>query len=159
MARRRPSTPGIDGVLLVDKPSGPTSHDVVAKIRRLAGQPRIGHGAHSTRLQRGFSSSSSVVQHASPRCISAGSNATRRPSRLVVKRQPTTWTARRSGAPRQQRREMRLKPFCRAFGDYSSRCRQATQQSAQTVSVRMSARGRGRSLSSHRGVLRSATLS
>lgn len=44
MARRRPSTPGIDGVLLVDKPSGPTSHDIVAKVRRLAGQPRIGHG-------------------------------------------------------------------------------------------------------------------
>lgn len=44
MARRRPSTPGIDGVLLVDKSSGPTSHDVVAKVRRLAGQPRIGHG-------------------------------------------------------------------------------------------------------------------
>ena len=44
MARRRPSTPGIDGLLLVDKPSGPTSHDVVAKVRRLAGQPRIGHG-------------------------------------------------------------------------------------------------------------------
>ena len=44
VARRRPSTPGIDGLLLVDKPSGPTSHDVVAKVRRLAGQPRIGHG-------------------------------------------------------------------------------------------------------------------
>ena len=44
MARRRSSTPGIDGVLLVDKPSGPTSHDIVAKVRRLAGQPRIGHG-------------------------------------------------------------------------------------------------------------------
>jgi tRNA pseudouridine55 synthase len=44
MARRRPSTPGIDGILLVDKANGPTSHDVVAKVRRLAGQPRIGHG-------------------------------------------------------------------------------------------------------------------
>ena len=44
VARRRPSTPGVDGILLVDKPSGPTSHDVVAKVRRLAGQPRIGHG-------------------------------------------------------------------------------------------------------------------
>ena len=44
MARRRPSTPGIDGILLVDKSNGPTSHDVVAKVRRLAGQPRIGHG-------------------------------------------------------------------------------------------------------------------
>ncbi len=28
----------------VDKSNGPTSHDVVAKVRRLAGQPRIGHG-------------------------------------------------------------------------------------------------------------------
>ena len=44
MARRRPSTPGIDGILLVDKANGPTSHDVVAKVRRIAGQPRIGHG-------------------------------------------------------------------------------------------------------------------
>jgi tRNA pseudouridine55 synthase len=44
VARRRPSTPGIDGILLVDKSNGPTSHDVVAKVRRLAGQPRIGHG-------------------------------------------------------------------------------------------------------------------
>jgi len=31
------------GLLLVDKPSGPTSHDVVARIRRLSGQRRIGH--------------------------------------------------------------------------------------------------------------------
>jgi tRNA pseudouridine55 synthase len=44
VARRRPSTPGIDGILLLDKSNGPTSHDVVAKVRRLAGQPRIGHG-------------------------------------------------------------------------------------------------------------------
>ena len=44
MARRRPSTPGIDGILLLDKSNGPTSHDVVAKVRRIAGQPRIGHG-------------------------------------------------------------------------------------------------------------------
>jgi tRNA pseudouridine55 synthase len=44
VARRRPSTPGIDGILLVDKANGPTSHDVVAKVRRISGQPRIGHG-------------------------------------------------------------------------------------------------------------------
>ena len=31
------------GVLLIDKPSGPTSHDVVARIRRASGQRRIGH--------------------------------------------------------------------------------------------------------------------
>ncbi len=31
------------GVLLIDKPSGPTSHDVVARIRRTSGERRIGH--------------------------------------------------------------------------------------------------------------------
>src|SRR5262245_24831903 len=33
----------MDGVLLIDKPSGPTSHDVVARIRRTSGEPRVGH--------------------------------------------------------------------------------------------------------------------
>jgi tRNA pseudouridine55 synthase len=32
------------GVLVVAKPAGPTSHDVVALVRRLAGTRRIGHG-------------------------------------------------------------------------------------------------------------------
>jgi tRNA pseudouridine55 synthase len=35
---------GLDGILVVDKPVGPTSHDVVALVRRLAGTKRIGHG-------------------------------------------------------------------------------------------------------------------
>jgi tRNA pseudouridine55 synthase len=33
----------VDGVLIVDKPAGPTSHDVVARVRRVAGQRRVGH--------------------------------------------------------------------------------------------------------------------
>lgn len=33
----------ISGILLVDKPHGPTSHDVVAAVRRIAGQRRVGH--------------------------------------------------------------------------------------------------------------------
>jgi tRNA pseudouridine55 synthase len=33
----------VDGVLLVDKPEGPTSHDVVAVARRALGVRRIGH--------------------------------------------------------------------------------------------------------------------
>jgi tRNA pseudouridine55 synthase len=33
-----------DGLVVVDKPSGMTSHDVVARIRRLAGTRRVGHG-------------------------------------------------------------------------------------------------------------------
>jgi tRNA pseudouridine55 synthase len=35
---------GLDGILVVNKPIGPTSHDVVALVRRLAGTKRIGHG-------------------------------------------------------------------------------------------------------------------
>jgi tRNA pseudouridine55 synthase len=34
----------VDGVLVCDKPGGMTSHDVVARVRRLAGQRRVGHG-------------------------------------------------------------------------------------------------------------------
>jgi len=33
----------MNGVLVVDKPSGPTSHDVVAVVRRAVGLDRIGH--------------------------------------------------------------------------------------------------------------------
>ena len=36
--------PGLDGILVVNKPAGPTSHDVVALIRRLAATKRVGHG-------------------------------------------------------------------------------------------------------------------
>ncbi|HNV13660.1 MAG TPA: tRNA pseudouridine(55) synthase TruB, partial [Dermatophilaceae bacterium] len=32
-----------EGVLIVDKPTGWTSHDVVARVRRLAGTRRVGH--------------------------------------------------------------------------------------------------------------------
>jgi tRNA pseudouridine55 synthase len=34
----------VDGVLVCDKAAGMTSHDVVARVRRLAGQRRVGHG-------------------------------------------------------------------------------------------------------------------
>ncbi len=44
MGRRpRPRGPVHDQVLLVDKPAGPTSHDVVARVRRTAGHTRVGH--------------------------------------------------------------------------------------------------------------------
>jgi tRNA pseudouridine55 synthase len=33
-----------DGVLVIDKPAGPTSHDVVRRVRRLLDTPRAGHG-------------------------------------------------------------------------------------------------------------------
>src|SRR4051794_38464623 len=41
MARRRPPT--VHGLLVVDKPAGVTSHDVVGVLRRRLGERRIGH--------------------------------------------------------------------------------------------------------------------
>ena len=35
---------GVDGIVVVAKQPGPTSHDIVALIRRLAGVKRVGHG-------------------------------------------------------------------------------------------------------------------
>lgn len=43
MSRRRRGDSGLTGVLLIDKEPGWTSHDVVARARRLTGQRRIGH--------------------------------------------------------------------------------------------------------------------
>jgi tRNA pseudouridine55 synthase len=40
---RRSGVTGEDGVVIVDKPAGITSHDAVARIRRLAGTRRVGH--------------------------------------------------------------------------------------------------------------------
>jgi len=42
MARHRPD-PGIDGVVVVDKPAAWTSHDVVAKSRGILGTRKVGH--------------------------------------------------------------------------------------------------------------------
>jgi tRNA pseudouridine55 synthase len=38
------SLSAFDGVLPLDKPSGPTSHDVVADVRRTFGLKKVGHG-------------------------------------------------------------------------------------------------------------------
>ncbi len=41
MARRRP--PSVHGLLVIDKPAGMTSHDVVSHVRRRLGERRVGH--------------------------------------------------------------------------------------------------------------------
>lgn len=43
MNRTEPHPAPLDGVLLVDKSEGPTSHDVVGQVRRVLGQRRVGH--------------------------------------------------------------------------------------------------------------------
>jgi tRNA pseudouridine55 synthase len=35
--------PAMDGALIIDKPPGLTSHDVVARVRRIIGERRVGH--------------------------------------------------------------------------------------------------------------------
>src|SRR5215831_13753868 len=42
MAAKRP-IPAVDGVLLIDKPAGITSHDAVAAVRRSLGGAKTGH--------------------------------------------------------------------------------------------------------------------
>ncbi len=44
MTSARDADPEPSGVLVLDKPSGPTSHDVVARVRRALGTRRVGHG-------------------------------------------------------------------------------------------------------------------
>ena len=39
----QPVDTGLEGVLIIDKPSGWTSHDVVAKVRKLLGIRKVGH--------------------------------------------------------------------------------------------------------------------
>jgi tRNA pseudouridine55 synthase len=44
VSKRLQTGPALDGVLVVAKPAGPTSHDIVALVRRLTGVRRVGHG-------------------------------------------------------------------------------------------------------------------
>ena len=52
---RRRDEPGHPGaVILVDKPSGPTSHDIVSDVRRWTGIRRVGHGGTLDPLATGL---------------------------------------------------------------------------------------------------------
>ncbi len=42
-----------DGILVIDKPAGPTSHDIVGLVRRLSGVKRVGHGGTLDPFARG----------------------------------------------------------------------------------------------------------
>jgi tRNA pseudouridine55 synthase len=44
----------LDGLLLIDKPTGPTSHDVVQRIRRASGLRRVGHAGTLDPAARGL---------------------------------------------------------------------------------------------------------
>ncbi len=44
----------LDGLLLIDKPAGPTSHDVVQRVRRVLGMRRVGHSGTLDPLATGL---------------------------------------------------------------------------------------------------------
>jgi len=52
-ARRDGAGIRLDGILVVDKPAGPTSHDIVGLVRRLSGMKRVGHGGTLDPFARG----------------------------------------------------------------------------------------------------------
>ena len=43
IANRQSKMTIMDGLLIIDKPAGPTSHDVVARVRRILHERRVGH--------------------------------------------------------------------------------------------------------------------
>jgi tRNA pseudouridine55 synthase len=43
MMARRPPSEDLSGILVIDKPAGQTSHDIVQHVRRVAGIRRVGH--------------------------------------------------------------------------------------------------------------------
>lgn len=43
IARATAYNPFMDGILIIDKPAGPTSHDAVARVRRALKEKRVGH--------------------------------------------------------------------------------------------------------------------
>ena len=94
---------GLDGVLVVAKPSGPTSHDVVGLVRRLSQTRRVGpRRARSTRSRPACCPCSSAARPASSSTTSARRSATGRRSASATPRRPTTSTAsgrRSTGRP------------------------------------------------------------
>ena len=54
MTRRRKERHHPGAVFLVDKPKGPTSHDIVRDIRRWTGLRRVGHGGTLDPLASGL---------------------------------------------------------------------------------------------------------
>ena len=83
----------MDGLLVIDKPVGPTSHDVVARVRRALRERRIGHTGtldpaatgvlplvvgRATRLARFLSASDKTLRRGRPARVRRPTPATRR---------------------------------------------------------------------------------
>lgn len=88
------------GFLNIDKPAGITSHDVVARVRRLAGQRRVGHAGTLDPLATGVLV---VALGGATRLIEYVQNETRKRYLAVVRLGVTTATDDAEGAPLAER--------------------------------------------------------
>ena len=103
MSRPRPTRsltprarPAPDGLLVVDKPAGRTSHDVVARMRRLAGTRKVGHAGTLDPMATGCSWSASAGRRSCSRRSSGPTRTTTRRSGSASRPRPTTPRARSS---------------------------------------------------------------
>ena len=68
---RKPQPAPLDGALVIDKPRGRTSHDVVEAVRRILGFRQIGHLGTLDPLATGRAGAAARARHA-PRAILCG---------------------------------------------------------------------------------------
>ena len=135
----RPPFP--DGVLVVDKPEGPTSHDVVTLTRRVLGVSRIGHTGTldplATRVAR------DRARHA-PGAVPQRQRQElrKRPSPSAGPRIPTTRRAERCRRARAGQRPTSSPPPSRSSAARSSRPRRRIPRRTSTASGRTRWRGK-----------------
>ena len=118
----------IDGLLVIDKPEGLTSHDVVQRVRRWAKQRRVGHLGTLDPLATGVlpialgeATKLSQRSRTATRSTAARSgSASRRP--------PTTARASVGAAPRALARREEVLKALDAFQGEITRCRRRSRR-------------------------------
>ena len=125
------------GLVIVDKPSGWTSHDVVARLRRTLGTRKVGHAGTldpmaTGVLVLGFGRATRLLGH-----LMLADKAYAATMRLGVATSPTTPRARSSATDATEPRERRRCPGrgLPARSARSSRCRRRSRRSRSTASA------------------------
>ena len=135
------------GLVVVDKPGGLTSHDVVARVRRLAGTRKVGHAGTLDPMATGVlvvgvGRATRLLGH-----LIADREGVRRhgPARRHHDDRRRRGRGRRDGGRRRARRRSRCGPRSRAHGrDRAGALGGVGDQGRRQARVRAGARGRGR---------------
>src|SRR5580692_1452357 len=98
--QRKPQPLPVDGALVIDKPRGRTSHDVVEAVRRIVGFRQIGHLGTLDPLATGVLVL--LLPRASRGSTSDAASATTPPSASASPRTPMTPMACRSARTRRR---------------------------------------------------------